>query len=163
MELFSVGGLGTLPRIFDTAIPGDEIDGDLDLGSPNERCDGGGPGVGEGGEPGEMGENCIAQGNVLIIQEDNENAAEIPDDNAKGGIIMLKFPGEGGKYMSEIGLMDIDYTATITVVTDEDETTIPVPIRGDNSVQTVGINQANVKWIEVMFERSGAITFISFK
>lgn len=76
---------------------------------------------------------------------------------------MLRFPGEGGKYVSEIGLMDIDYTSTITVVTDEDESTVPVPIRGDNSVQTVSINRASVKWIEVMFKRSGAISFITFK
>lgn len=162
LELFAEGGLGTLPRIFDTAKPGDEAFGDVDLGSPNERCDpvNPGPGVGEGGEPGEPGENCVPQGNVLIVQEHNDNP-DIPDDNRKGGIITLEFPCEGGQYVSEIGLMDIDYTASVTVMT-EIETIIPVPRYGDNSVQTLEIDEPNVRWIDLMMKRSGAITHITF-
>ena len=37
-----------------------------------------------------------------------------------------------------------------------------MPLLGDNSYQTVIIDQANVKWIKVMFARSGAVTSITF-
>lgn len=66
------GGLGGLPRLFDTANPRgpNNKGGDPDLGAPNTRCDSRGPGIGEGGWPGSVGENCNPLGNVLIIQED---------------------------------------------------------------------------------------------
>lgn len=41
-------------RIFDTSNP----HSDPDLGSPNEHCPGGGPGIGTGGVPGAEGANC---------------------------------------------------------------------------------------------------------
>ena len=47
---------GTEARIFDTARLG--VNGNPDLGSPNEKC--GGPGKGRGGQPGMKGENCKA-------------------------------------------------------------------------------------------------------
>ncbi len=61
------GGVGKKPRLFDTANSGMEQLGDPDRGSPNERCDGGGPGISEGGEPDTLGANCNPLGNVLII------------------------------------------------------------------------------------------------
>jgi hypothetical protein len=69
----AAGGFGTLPRTLDTANPGEEPFGDADLGAPNEKCTPPGPGVGAGGEPGLPGENCSPLGNVLIIQEENED------------------------------------------------------------------------------------------
>jgi hypothetical protein len=51
LKLMAVGGNGDLPCLFDTENPVDGDCGDPDLGAPNERCDGGGPGIGEGGEP----------------------------------------------------------------------------------------------------------------
>lgn len=48
-------------RIFDTSNPGtNNNNGDPDLGSPNENC--GGPGEGNGGKPGQKGENCDGVG-----------------------------------------------------------------------------------------------------
>jgi uncharacterized protein (DUF2141 family) len=79
LTISASGGLGSLPRLFDTANPGTQAKGDPDLGAPNERCDGGGPGWGEGGEPDGAGPNCKPLGNVLIIQEPNDHP-EIPDD-----------------------------------------------------------------------------------
>jgi hypothetical protein len=82
LTISASGGLGSLPRLFDTANPGTQAKGDPDLGAPNERCDGGGPGWGEGGEPDGAGPNCKPLGNVLIIQEPNDYP-EIPDDVSK--------------------------------------------------------------------------------
>lgn len=48
-------------HVFDTSL---EDARDPDLGSPNEQCNPAGPGVGLGGIPGALGENCVAQGNV---------------------------------------------------------------------------------------------------
>ena len=46
-------------RIFDTSLTKNENPG---LRSPNEHCPGGGPGIGAGGTPGKLGENCIPVG-----------------------------------------------------------------------------------------------------
>jgi hypothetical protein len=42
------------------------------------------------------------------------------------------------------------------------EREIVVPLLGDNSYQVLEIDEGNVKWIKVVFERSGAITSITF-
>lgn len=166
MTLFAEGGEGTLPRIFDSSNPGGETPGacgDADLGSPNKECPGGGPGEGEGGEPGQPGENCDPRGNVLIVQEPGESC---PDDNVDGGIITLDFPYPNGQYVKEIALLDIDYGARIIVVTETSsgfaEREIAVELLGDNSFQFVDIDEANVKWIKVMLTRSGGVTQITF-
>ena len=167
LELFAEGGVGSRPRIFDTADPGGEKPsdcGDSDLGAPNKYCPGGGPGKGIGGEPGKPGENCEPLGNVLIVQEPGEDC---PDDNGDGGLITLDFPAEGGNYVYEIGLLDVDYATKVVIVYEKspgtlEEYEITVPLLGDNSYQTVIIDQANVKWIKVMFARSGAVTSITF-
>ena len=87
-------------RIYDTSIPGE----DLDLGSPNKKCTPSGPGVGVGGEPGQPGENCVPQGNVLIIQD---GRTDKPSDNGFGGSIEFCFDTPAPEVYS-IGLMDID-------------------------------------------------------
>lgn len=166
LTLFAEGGVGTLPRIFDSSDPGGKPQsacGDADLGSPNQACPGGGPGEGVDGEPGKPGENCIAHGNLLIVQEPGETC---PDDNVDGGIITLDFPYGGGQYVKEIGLLDIDYGTTVIVVTETAtgfaEREIIVPLLGDNSYQTVTIDEDNVKWIKVMLVRSGGVTHVTF-
>jgi hypothetical protein len=58
LALASRKGFGMKPRIFDTSNPGTVEAGVPNLGSPNEKCNGGGPGVILGGEPGSTGENC---------------------------------------------------------------------------------------------------------
>lgn len=145
LTLFAEGGEGSLPCIFDTANPGDERNGgDSDLGAPNEGCTPSGPGTGVGGAPGQPGENCDPLGNVLIVQEPG---VDVPDDNVDGGILTLDFPAPGGQYVYEIGLLDIDYATSVIVVYEKDEsgelaqTEINVPLLGDNSKQTVLINQ----------------------
>ena len=164
LVLSAQGGLsdrmGNMPRIFDTANPGNATVGDPDLGAPNRKCTPTGPGIGMGGEPGQPGINCKPLGNVLIIQENN-NLPLIPDDNAKGGSITMDFPDAGGKSVHEIGLLDIDEPATVVVTSDSvGEKVINVPNLGDNSYQVVTIHTANVRSVKVLLTGSGAVTHI---
>lgn len=166
MAFFAEGGEGTLPCLFDTANPGNEEDGgDEDLGSPNEGCTPSGPGVGEGGAPGEDGENCEELGMALVVQE---KGVDVPDDSKNGGILTIDFPNPGGQYVYDIGLLDIDYETSVVVVYEKDEEgtldeyELEVPILGDNSYQTFEINKGSVRWIKVMFSKSGALTHCKF-
>jgi hypothetical protein len=112
------GGSGYTPggaaRVFDTNNPGTSGSGDPDLGSPNESCSGGGPGVGAGGADGSLYENCIPLNNVLIIQESDK--AEW-DDSKHGGYIEFIFTDK--VYIQELAILDIDsrphMEVTITV------------------------------------------------
>jgi hypothetical protein len=167
LTLSAMGGLGTAPRLFDTSNPRgpDGKGGDSDLGSPNNGCYPPGPGVGGGGEPGMPGENCNYQGNVLIIQENNNNP-NIPDDNEGGGTIAFNF-SQSTQFVAEIGLMDIDKLNSKIIIVYEGEVglaqkTIDIPVYGDNSVQTLPINIANVRQLLVNLKDSGAVTFIKF-
>ena len=148
--LSTSGGLGSLPHIFDTNNPVTGEYRDSDVGSPNKHCPNGGPGVGEGGEPGRLGQNCNPLGNVLIIQKDNAANSDIPgtteemlllldrlactlifssltllhqDDNRDGGSITFMFetPAE---YVSEIGLLDSDYGGSIKVEYEDNGTQV---------------------------------------
>jgi hypothetical protein len=163
IKLSASGGLGDIPRIFDTNRIGTRKYGDPDLGAPNEMC--GGPGIGRGGEPGQPGANCVPLGNVIIIQEDNDDPT-IPDDQLDGGTITFdfttKFP-----YIYEIGVMDIEEGthSFITVVHDvgtkQETTQIDIFGLGDNAVQTVLINIANVSKLTLNLDTSGAITHLA--
>ena len=163
LTLSASGGISKKPRLFDTSHPGTDKFGDPDLGSPNKRCPGGGPGAGEGGEPDSHGANCKPLGNVLIIQEDNDRP-DIPDDNVNGGVITFHF--DKTLKGTKMGLLDIDYKSFISVKTsDAGKTTssdIPIPMLGDNSVQTVNIDTNNVSQLDLNLRRSGAVTFLSF-
>jgi hypothetical protein len=86
-------------------------------------------------------------GNVLIIQNEDPDIT-IPDDNVNGGTIFFKFDGEA-EYVGDIGLFDVDYKTSITVVwktangvTIKD--TFPVPLLGDKSYQVFSVNKPNV-------------------
>ena len=159
--LSAVGGFGTLPRIFDTADVGNELYGDPDLGSPNFRCTPPGPGMGSGGEPGHPGENCDFLGNVLIIQE-NDTDTSIPDDNSDGGTITFDFHPIAD-YVTQMGLLDVDDNTTILVTQDDGTVaTTLVPIYGDNSKQSVPINIANVRKMELVLERSATVIDITY-
>ena len=157
------GGFLDYPRLFNTADVGNELYGDSDLGSPNVLCDPSGPGVGDDGAPGQLGENCSPQGNVLIIQEENDNTFQ-PDSSDTGGTIVFDFASNVSS-IEEIGLMDIDEencTISLAFVTPygENRTTIDVIPQGDNSVQTIDINLARVSQLNITFTGSGAVTFI---
>jgi hypothetical protein len=154
LTLSSSGGFGVEPRIFDSSNPIN----DEDLGSPNEACDSGGPGVGEGGFP----DNCEAQKNVLIIEE---SGGKYADDNEFGGSISFNF--EDAVDISAIGLIDIDEDeaeSSITAIFEDGTTSDPIAVlaKGDNSYQVIEINLSNVSILNVTFRGSGAIAFISF-
>jgi hypothetical protein len=86
---------------------------DKDLGTPNEFCPGGGPGLGSGGQPDAEWPNCEAQGNLLIIQNKDKPLRE-PNDSAFGGCFVFSFIESVS--LINLGLMDIDEgTANITV------------------------------------------------
>jgi hypothetical protein len=86
---------------------------DPDLGSPNQACPGGGPGVGVGGGPNAKYPNCKAQGNLLIIQNPAVPANR-PNDAPNGGCITVKFAH--GIELANMGLMDLEEDNTkITV------------------------------------------------
>ena len=171
------GSVGSAPHLLDSTNPVTEVNGqdcgDPDLGSLNQQCRGRGPGIGVGGEPGLKGDNpyknCQPQGNILIIQEDNEDneCASIPDDNQEGGEITLDFLPMAGVVYS-IGLMDVDYCTSITVVYIDnngemrEKPPISVPNCGNNSLQTIYLNEMNVVQLRLTMRRSGAIMSLTF-
>lgn len=162
-------GFGKSPRLFDTANPGTVEHGDPDLGSPNGKCTGGGAGIGIGGEPGAPGENCSPLGYALIVQEKQEDVSKMiyPDDNDAGGIITFRFKARG-TYVKDITLLDIDVDGAEIVVGQIKrgkgfrKRKIPVRNLGNNSVQTIRIKKASVKWIKVKFKEGGAVPSITF-
>jgi hypothetical protein len=62
----------SMAHIFDTATL---KTADPNLGSLNQACPGGGPGVSKGWKPGKASENCIPQGKVVILH---------PEDGLRG-------------------------------------------------------------------------------
>jgi len=161
LTLTASGGEDDSPRIFDTANPGNEVEGDSDLGTPNKSC--GGPGTGIYGERGQPGENCDFLGNVLIVQEPGNADMSIPDDNMEGGEITLKFQGQ---YVKEIGLLDVDYEAELIVEFNHSSgvarRTMNIPLMGDNSYQIINVDIEGVRSMKLDLTRSGAISFVSF-
>jgi hypothetical protein len=141
-----------MARLLDSANPGKSSH----LGSPNANCPGGGPGIGSGGNPGQPGRNCAAQGNVLVVQESDTNGAK---DNPGGGVIIFSFASD--THIGHIGLMSIvGKTANIRVLTfDGKNVIIPVEGRGYNSVQQVHIGHV-VKSLRVVLDCPGAVTEI---
>ena len=160
VSLSAIGGFGSLPRALDTANPGSSTS----LGSPNERCTGGGPGIGEGGEPDTIGENCNPLGNVLIVEAVGDPSVVMPSEQP----VMIEFefmPVAPRVY--EIGLLNIDGSTTVTAVyaTGEGvfvEQTFDVVALGPNSYQTLSINLPNVRLLTVSIENGGAVAFVSF-
>lgn len=161
LTLSASGGEGSAPRVFDTGNPGNEMEGDSDLGTPNQDC--GGPGTGEGGKRGKLGENCKFLGNVLIVQEPGNDKMDIPDDNMEGGDVTLKFQGQ---YVKQIGLLDVDYEAKLLVEFNHSSgkalRTMHIPLLGDNSYQVINIDVEGVTSMKLDLRRSGSISFVSF-
>lgn len=86
--------------IFDSGTP---TGGDEDLGTPNQACTPSGPGIGDAGGPGGLGENCEALGNILVIQENDDG---IPDDAGTGG--SMKFTFSEPVVLNYIDLLDFE-------------------------------------------------------
>lgn len=148
--------------IFDTSQPGP----DPDLGTPNENCPGGGPGVGVGGEPGQPGENCTFQGNVLIIPN-NVGPNVAPNDSSSGGLVTLTFSEPVTVIHTEV--LDIEENGLFITFFDVDgnqigDTVSPTGL-GDNSYEEFrdfGIDtMGNVSSMELFFPGSGAFAGIA--
>jgi hypothetical protein len=85
---------------------------DPDLGSPNKDCPGGGPGIGIGGGPNKPYSNCVAQNNLLIIQNKN-NAENDPNDSPVGGCFILEF--QRPVVLLNMGLLDMEEPIEVSV------------------------------------------------
>ena len=84
----------------------------VDLGAPNEGC--GGPGIGDGGAPGSEFENCMPQGNLIIIHNnDLMMNPDPPNDSGEGGCIKFEFFNK--VKLSNMGLLDLESSGKITV------------------------------------------------
>ena len=143
------------PRLFDSSNPTGR---DFDLGTPNQRCPGGGPGRGSGGRPARFGgENCVPRGNVMIIQE---NRATEPDDNRFGGQISIKFD-EPTEILS-VGFLDIQDALTTTTVQPDITLGNRVFGEGNNSfVDHRSCGLRDVLEFIVDFPQGGAMTDIT--
>lgn len=111
--------------------------------------------------PGGHSTNTIAQGNVLIISEDNDS--NDPDDHVNGGTIFIDFAGEYG--VKSIGLLDIEHSGTHVSLFDiHNNLIVKKNAQGiaDNSWQELIFNQRNVARMEVFFNTSGAITNLEY-
>ena len=155
------GGGPNLGVIFDSSNP---TGGDTDLGTPNQ--DFGGPGVGAGGGAGQPGENSVAQGKVLIIQEnggdgDGNGIIDVPpDDEAGGGTITFTF--DYPTAVVSVGVLDIDELSLGTIValdaSNQVIATANMEDFGNNSFQVVTLNALNVRTLKIIFPGSGAVT-----
>jgi hypothetical protein len=144
-------------RLFNSNAP---TANDFELGSPNAFCNPEGPGWGDGGVPGTPGENCIQQGNVLIIQENNTDVS-VPDDSVHGGRLVFSF--DSPTRVGHLGLMsmsEVPGSNWIDVLThDGKEIRIDFEGLGENSVQLVYVRHV-VKKVELVMRKGGAVTEI---
>lgn len=123
-------------------------------GTPNNRCDQPGTGVGSGGEPGMPGQNCEAQGNILLIGEG------VPST------IVIDF-NKPWKPIDWMSLINIEQNVTVTILSllpsNAFETLeIEVPSLGVNSIQYVPINADNVVQIRIFMPGTGAVGALAF-
>jgi hypothetical protein len=152
-------------RTFDTSLY-DTLN--PDLGSPNEQCPNGGPGVGTGGMPGETGENCVPQGNVIIIQEENDgdllNDPSTTKANEYGGKIIFTF-GAPVEMIDSVGLLNIEGQSTgITVETGDDRPPVRISVNGlgENAYQNVTIGVARARKMTVDVSTPSGISLFCY-
>lgn len=163
LVLSASGGFLDIPRLLSTSDVANVDYATLQQGSPNEKCDPSGPGVGEGGEPGMKGQNCVPQGNVLTIMD----MPEVGNDSiSPDGVITFDFL-QSMYLVRSIGLMNIHGNDTkVNVVYDSgvgmETTDIHIMGQGVNSVQTVPINLKAVSQLHVHLLGRSVVTFISF-
>jgi uncharacterized repeat protein (TIGR01451 family) len=126
--------------IFDSSNP---TGGDWDLKTPGEG-------------------NNEALDNILIISEDGDS--DDPDDNADGGI--LRFEWDDPVRLYQVGLLDIEEDGVLvkTYNAAGDELEIyEVPNKGNNSFQTIALDDELVASMEVHLVTSGAVTDLSWE
>ncbi|HSM56794.1 MAG TPA: hypothetical protein VK879_11630 [Candidatus Sulfomarinibacteraceae bacterium] len=146
---------------------------DPDLGTPNETCPGGGPGIGEGGEVGQPGENCTPQHNILIIPTVGDSDGDgfidgLPDDDARGGLGTFLFSEPVVVDYLEIIDQDDGETALIQAYSDvsgdpgsliKEVSTLPL---GDNSFQRIDLEALGVVRLDVNYEGSGGLANLAY-
>jgi hypothetical protein len=139
--------------IFDSSCPGGCTGDDFDLGTPHKSF--GGPGIGGSGKKGSPYENSVAQGNILIISEDEDSSD--PDDNEYGGQLIFKF-----KYffaVNAIGILDNEKGVKIDVTTvDGGKTTWENGHGGNNSFESVQLWKPYVTKIVLTYPGSIGVT-----
>lgn len=158
---------GTGPNsalIFDSASP---VAQDADLGTPNQGCNG--PGVGTGGAPGQSGENCTAQGNLLVIAStvsdgNNDGLVDNPCDESGGGELTFEF--DRAVAIQSAGFVDLDRQehANITFYNGNNLAgTKYVVGLGDNSYQDVDLSlYGQITKMIVEMSGSGAIAAVNY-
>lgn len=140
--------------IFDTSKPSSE---DLDLGAPNESCEGGGPGIGEGGRVGTPGENCEPLGKVVVAHngsltelrsicaekcEEDDSTDECidacqPNDYRYGASFVLQFSGDV-RSIEQVTLLDVGDDSGVRVKVGEKAAKY-VKGNGNNGVTKIGV------------------------
>jgi hypothetical protein len=160
VKLTASGGLNDLPRLFNTSLVGSVAS----LGSPNQECSPSGPGEGKSGAPGQPGENCEPQGNILIIQNKNDDG-ELPDPNAAGGVISVELSSRviftfGIRLMNIVGNGTTVKIAYVNAAGIKIPKTIAVVGLGENSIETVPVFKSGVFRIAVNLSGPGAIAEI---
>ena len=133
--------------IYDSDCPGGCTGGDVDLGSPNETCPGGGPGMGADGEVGEPNENCTALGKLaavctVLTDPEPDGICSNPNDAAAiGTSLTLDFSAIGPVTVHELTIIDIgDNELGQNVELEQSDATVlafPFPSAGDNGVAVV--------------------------
>lgn len=147
--------------LFETSEP---TGGDRDLGTPNRSF--GGPGRGEGGEAGKVGENWEAQHRVLIIAEDVKDCqpdglVDDPDDSGKGGTIYAYF--DAPVDLSFAMLLDISSETPLRCRdASGQEQVVVAPALGENSFQRVALPCRDAVQFSMTLSRSGALAGLGF-
>ena len=141
--------------IFDSRNP---VGGDDDLGTPNETF--GGPGKGNGGEAGRIGENNTELGNVLIV-----SASGAINNYFDGGTIVFNF--DESVDIASLEIVDFDYGNTDGRIRsyDENDNLVGESVIysfGDNSYQKINLSVTNVRRLEVASTNSFSIASLSF-
>jgi hypothetical protein len=146
---------------------------DPDLGTPNETCPGGGPGIGDGGEVGQPGENCTPQENILIIPTVGDSDGDgfidgLPNDDAGGGLATFLFSRPVTIDYLEVIDQENAETADIRAYSDvsgdpgtliAETSTVPF---GDNSFQRVALGSSGVMRLDVDYEGSGGLANLAY-
>ena len=152
---------GGAARVFDSSDPAP----DFDLGSPNENCENAGPGRGEAGRPGMSGENCIPQGNLLIIQRRLKDRA---DDAEGGGSMVFTIDGSVKYRLRALGILDVPRDARVNVFTknrfnNEDTLNYFVGL-GPNAFQEVALD-VPIRWhseFRIELPADGGLSWLKF-
>ena len=161
----NMGGGPDAAVIFNSSVP---TGGDFDLGTPN--MDFGGPGIGNGGRLGQPGANNVPLGKLLIVQERNQRGCGpggmdfcVPDDEAGGGKLIFEF--DCPTTILDVVIVDADdgNPSGAVLTFNGGSNSVGIPNLGNNSTQTVYVNQPAVTRMEVEFAGSGALASFHYK